>query len=240
MKEKKDLFEISCGIDIATSAQSGGYNVYHGINELSADRATVEKIDVIIDFSHHTMVSGILSFASENGIPAVIATTGHTDEEKELIEKTAESVAVFYSRNMSLGVNLLIDLVRRVSATLEGWDIEIIEKHHRHKLDAPSGTALMLAEAAEKGRGVGMDYTYDRASQRRERLDGEIGISSVRGGSIVGEHEVMFAGKDEVVTVSHNATSRDVFASGALKAAEFICGREKGFYNMSDVISSVI
>ena len=152
----------------------------------------------------------------------------------------ATRVPVFFSRNMSLGINLLMALCRRAAATLGAdFDVEIIEKHHNKKLDAPSGTALMLADAVSEAGGAEHPYVYERASERRARARGEIGISAVRGGTIVGEHEVLFCGKDEVITLAHSATSREVFATGAMRAAHFIVGRPAGFYNMDDVINTL-
>ena len=152
------------------------------------------------------------------------------------LREAAEKVAVFYSRNMSLGINLLLSLVRKAAATLEGFDIEIIEKHHHNKLDAPSGTALMLAEAAAETVPYDAEFVYERQSVRRKRAPEEIGIHAVRGGSIVGEHDVIFAGMDEVITISHSAASREVFAQGALRAAIFMKGKSAGTYNMENVI----
>ena len=155
-----------------------------------------------------------------------------------MMREAATKVPVFFSRNMSLGINLLISLCRRAAATLgEDFDIEIIEKHHNKKLDAPSGTALMIADAlAEEG---DHPYVYDRHAERRARARGEIGLHAVRGGTIVGEHEVMFCGKDEIVTLSHSAASREVFATGALRAARFLVGKGAGFYNMDDVVNEL-
>ena len=159
-------------------------------------------------------------------------------EEMEMMKKASEQVAVFFSRNMSLGINLLISLCRRAAATLgEDFDIEIIEKHHNQKLDAPSGTALMIADALCESKEH--PYVYDRHTVRKKRERGEIGLHAVRGGNIVGEHEVMFCGQNEIVTLSHSAASREVFATGALRAARFMQGKPAGFYNMDDVIGNL-
>ena len=223
-------FEIVAGVDIAPV--QADFPVYSGIAEVAPDLGA----DVIIDFSHHTALEGILKYCAVSGCAAVICTTGHTAEEKELMREAAEKVAVFYSRNMSLGINLLLSLVRKAAATLEGFDIEIIEKHHHNKLDAPSGTALMLAEAAAETVPYDAEFVYERQSVRRKRAPEEIGIHAVRGGSIVGEHDVIFAGMDEVITISHSAASREVFAQGALRAAIFMKGKSAGTYNMENVI----
>jgi 4-hydroxy-tetrahydrodipicolinate reductase len=168
----------------------------------------------------------------------VVCTTGHTEAELADMKAASAEVAVFFSRNMSLGINLLISLCRRAAATLgTDFDIEIIEKHHNKKLDAPSGTALMLADAISEGEA--RPYVYDRHAERRQRAKGEIGLHAVRGGTIVGEHEVLFCGKDEVISLSHSAASREVFATGALRAAHFMAGRCAGFYNMDDVIGDL-
>lgn len=227
---------ICAGIDVAVSAMGEtDFPVYGGIGEFPG------KADVIIDFSHHTSAPGLLSYAEKHQIPIVIATTGHTEEEVELIQKYSASIPVFYSRNMSLGVNLLCELVKKTASMLgEDFDVEIVEMHHNKKLDAPSGTAIMIAEAAEAGLSYQPEYVYDRHSVRKERNRQEIGIHSVRGGTIVGEHEVIFAGKDEVLKLSHSAYSREIFASGARKAALFLIGKKPGLYHMGDLVSQIV
>lgn len=223
--------EVISGVDIADGNST--FPVYHDIN------LTVEKPDVIIDFSHHTSLPSIMEYAVKHNIPAVIATTGHTEEESAIMKKSAEHIPVFFSRNMSLGVNLLIALCKKASEILgEDFDIEIIEKHHHNKLDAPSGTALMIADAISETRAES-EYIYDRHSVRKKRETKEIGIHAVRGGSIIGEHEVIFAGKDELITLSHSAASRELFATGALKAAEFIVGKSAGMYCMDDLLKDI-
>lgn len=223
-------FEIVAGVDIAPVQAE--FPVYCGIGEVSTELGA----DVIIDFSHHSALEGILAYCEASGSAAVICTTGHTEDEKAMMRVASEKMAVFYSRNMSLGINLLLSLVRKAAATLEGFDIEIIEKHHHNKLDAPSGTALMLAEAAAESVPYDAEFVYERQSVRRKRAPEEIGIHAVRGGSIVGEHDVIFAGMDEVITISHSAASREVFAQGALRAALFMKGKGAGMYNMENVI----
>ena len=222
---------IVAGVDVNPTAAMP-YPVFTSPEEFTG------KADVMIDFSHHSALEGLLAYATRTGTPLVVCTTGHTEEEMQMMKKASERVAVFFSRNMSLGINLLISLCRRAAATLgEDFDIEIIEKHHNQKLDAPSGTALLIADALceEKEH----PYVYDRHAVRKKRERGEIGLHAVRGGTIVGEHEVMFCGKDEIVTLSHSAASREVFATGALRAARFMQGKPAGFYNMDDVIESL-
>jgi 4-hydroxy-tetrahydrodipicolinate reductase len=224
---------IVAGVDINASSVGSicPFPVYDSIVEFP------DTADVIIDFSHHTALAPLCEYAVANNTALVVCTTGHNEEEHALMKKTAESIPVFFSRNMSIGINLIIEMSKRAAKTLGvDFDIEIIEKHHNKKLDAPSGTALMIAEelAAERG---GADFVYDRQSVRRERSTSEIGIHSVRGGTIVGEHDVIFAGNNEIVTLSHTATSREIFANGAVKAAEYIVGKPAGMYDMSNVIN---
>ncbi len=209
---------------------------YTGIAEVSPNLGA----DVIVDFSHHTAISGILDYARAAKCAVLICTTGHTEEELKMIDEAASYIPVFRSGNMSLGINLLMSLVRKAASVLKGFDIEIIEKHHNHKLDAPSGTALMLAKAASEGVDYDPNYVYERHSVRAERSKTEIGIHSVRGGTIVGDHDVIFAGKNEVVTLSHHAESREVFAVGAVYAALFIKGKPAGKYDMNDVIDDLL
>lgn len=201
-------------------------------------------IDVIIDYSHPTALPGLLSYCKMNNTPIVIATTGYSEEEIAAIKAAATQIPIFFTFNMSLGINLLAELSKIAARVLCGknFDIEIIEKHHNLKKDAPSGTAIMLAdavtEAAAESLGVPLKPTYDRHTTRRPRDRRELGIHSVRGGTIVGEHEVIFAGHDEVITLSHSAGSKEVFAAGSLSAAKFLAGKPKGLYNMSDLIAT--
>ena len=226
----RDDCVIAAGIDL--HAMDAAYPVY------TSPDAIAEKADVIVDCSHHTAVIPLLTYAKAHRLPVVICTTGHTEEETAAIREAAAVIPVLYSRNMSVGINLLLDLVKRAAAALgEDFDIEIVEAHHNKKLDAPSGTALMLADAAASVRAES-EYTYDRHSVRRERSSAEIGIHSVRGGTIVGEHEVIFAGPDEVIRISHSAYSRDVFATGAVRAALFAADAAPGLYSMSEMLSA--
>ncbi len=198
------------------------------------------EADVIIDFSHPSALASLLDYSKVNGIPAVIATTGLTDEQIEDIKEASKQVPLFFTFNMSLGINLLVDLARRAASVLyeSGFDIEIIEKHHNQKLDAPSGTAIMLANGINDQLDNSLNYEHDRHSRRAKRPRNEIGIHAVRGGTIVGEHEVIFAGRDEIITLSHSARSKEVFAVGAFNAARFIADLQPGLYSMSDLIAS--
>ena len=226
---------IVAGIDVNATHQSYDFPTFISTDDFSG------KCDVIVDFSHHTATEGLLNYAKANDLPIVIATTGHTPEETAAINDAAKYIPVFYSRNMSLGINLLIALATKVAASLgTSFDIEIIEKHHNQKLDAPSGTALMIADALKDVRSCETEYVYDRHTLHQKRKAEEIGIHAIRGGTIVGEHDVLFAGKDETITLSHSASSRNVFAEGAVRAAEFIVGKKAGMYNMNDVVNSVI
>lgn len=223
---------ILAGVDVNAEAMAGGeFPVYGNIEEFPGNA------DVIVDFSHHTATESLLSYARRTKTPLVIATTGHTEEELAEIHTAATEVAIFRSGNMSIGINLLMELCRTAAETLGvEFDVEIVERHHNRKLDAPSGTALMLADAVAETREES-EYVYDRHSVRRQRSQKEIGIHSVRGGSIVGEHEVLFAGENEMISLTHTATSREVFATGALRAAEYMKGKSAGLYNMSDLIA---
>lgn len=197
------------------------------------------KADVIIDFSNPALLDDILEYAVKYNTPCVICTTGFSADEIDKINKTSEKVAVFRSGNMSLGINLLIELSKEAAKLLGNeFDIEIIEKHHNQKLDAPSGTALMLADGISEVLEEEPQYVYDRHSYRKKRAKNEIGIHAVRGGTIVGEHEVIFAGHDEVVSLTHQAQSREVFAVGAVNAAIYLASQGAGMYNMSNLLSS--
>ena len=230
-----DDFKIVAGVDINASQLDSAcaFPVYQTISDFQG------KADVIIDFSHHSALPSLIEYAKSNGTPIVVSTTGHTDEEREMMLEASNTVGVFFSRNMSIGVNLLIDLCRRAAAALgEDFDIEIIEKHHHNKLDAPSGTALMIAEELKEERGGNAEFVYDRHNVFKKREPSEIGIHAVRGGSIVGEHDVIFAGANEIITLSHMASSRELFADGAIKAADFMIDKKSGFFSMSDLIAS--
>ncbi len=223
--------EIVAGVDLNTDSTCT-YPVYTSFSEIK------EAADVIIDFSHPSVLDNLLAFAKEKNLPVVLATTGFSASQTEQIKNAAKEIPLFFTFNMSLGINLLVALSKKAASVLDGnFDIEIVEKHHNQKIDAPSGTAIMLAEAINKTLDDKMIYEYDRHSKREKRQRNEIGIHSVRGGNIVGEHEVIFAGHDEVITLSHSATSKEVFAIGSLKAAIFMNGKKAGLYDMNNVIS---
>ncbi len=228
--ERNDI-KIVAGVDINTVCVTSDFPIYRSIGEFP------EKADVIVDFSHHTALPALLEYATGTNTPIVVCTTGHTEEELALMRQAAKSVAVFFSGNMSIGINLMLALCKKASETLGGaFDVEVIEKHHNQKLDAPSGTAIMIADAISSTREES-EYVYDRHSVRRKRDPKEIGIHSLRGGTIVGEHEVIFAGNNEMISIKHTAMSREIFAAGAVRAAAFLCKRSAGMYDMSDVIN---
>ena len=198
-----------------------------------------EKPDVIIDFSHPSALPDLLSYCTINNVPLVAATTGYTADEIAKIKKTAEQIPIFFTFNMSLGINLLVELGKRAVNVLGGqYDIEIVEKHHNQKKDAPSGTAIMIAEALNGELDNKMKYVYDRHNVRKAREANEIGMHAIRGGTIVGEHDIIFAGHDEVITLSHSAGSKEVFANGSINAAIFLSGKESGLYDMSDLLQN--
>lgn len=194
--------------------------------------------DVIIDFSHPDLLDSLLKYAINEKVPIVICTTGLSCEQIEKINRASKIIPIFYSGNMSLGINLLIALAKKAATVLGNeFDVEIIEKHHNQKIDAPSGTALMLADAISNSLNPCPKYVYDRHIKREKRSNNEIGIHSVRGGTIVGEHEIIFAGHNETIKLSHSAQSKEVFAAGALNAALFLANKEPGLYNMSDLLN---
>ena len=221
--------KIIAGIDKAEALCE--YPIYRNFADIK------DKPDVIVDFSNVALLDPILEYAINNSVPAVIATTGYNDEQIAKIKKAAEKIPVFFTFNMSLGVNLLCMLAKKAASVLgDAFDIEIIEKHHNQKLDAPSGTAIMLANAINEEFNDSKHYEYDRHSKRCKRLKSEIGIHSIRGGTIVGEHDVIVAGHAEVITRSHSAGSKEVVAAGAVKAAKFIYNKQSGLYDMNDVV----
>lgn len=221
---------ICAGVDLSSDSTLP-FPIYTKTSEVK------ETPDVIVDFSNHALLTDILSYAVEKKIPAVICTTGHTVDELAAMEEAARMIPIFYSRNMSLGINLLTELAKKAAEVLGiGYNIEIVEAHHNKKLDAPSGTALMIADAIKDAALPDAQYVYDRHNVRRTREGREIGIHSVRAGSIVGEHSVIFGGDEEIITLSHSALSRSVFASGALRAARFITDKPCGIYDMGDIV----
>lgn len=227
--ENDSFINIAAGYDINNSGCD--FPVYDNLDNVAED------IDCIIDFSHFSLTDGILDFAKAKKIPAVICTTGLSKEQISKINFYSKEIPIFFSANMSIGVNLIIDLVQKASKVLESnFDIEIIEKHHNQKLDAPSGTALAIADAISDTVSYNPKYTFDRHAVRQKRDKSEIGIHAVRGGNIVGEHSVIFAGCDEVIELKHSATSKEVFAVGAVRAAIFMKDKPAGLYNMSDLV----
>ena len=222
---------IVAGIDVREGTDLG-YPVFP-----SLDQCSVEA-DVIVDFASPKAVDGLLAYSCKKQVPVVLCTTGLSGEQLAAVEKASQVTAILRSANMSLGVNLLLKLVSDAARVLagSGFDMEIVEKHHNQKVDAPSGTALALADSMNQAMDGQYAYTCDRSTRREKRNPKEIGISSVRGGSIVGEHDVIFAGRDEVLTLSHTAYSKAIFAKGALEAAKFLAGKAPGMYSMTDVV----
>lgn len=227
--EDYDDIKIINGVDVYCDP-SLDFKVYGSFKDVQI------RPDVIIDFSSPAVLNDMLFYAVTNNVPIVICTTGYDEQQVQSINNISNHIPVFYSGNMSLGINVLIDLVKKAASVFgKSFDVEIIEKHHNQKVDAPSGTALMIADAIESERDES-ELVYDRHEVRKKRDKKEIGMHSVRGGTIVGEHEVIFAGHDEVVSVKHQAQSKDVFANGAINAARFIAGREPRMYQMSDLL----
>lgn len=228
-KSQNDI-KVVAGVDKYNNGQ--GFPIFNSFADINVEA------DVIIDFSNPVLLDSILSYALKNKVAVVIATTGYNNEQIEKIKTAAKKIPVFFTFNMSIGVNLICSLAKKAATILgDGFDIEIIEKHHNQKIDAPSGTAIMLANAVNEvfeGKKV---YEYDRHSKRQKRSNSEIGIHSIRGGTIVGEHDVVFAGHDEVITISHAAHSKEVFAVGAVKAAKFISDKPAGLYDMNSIMS---
>lgn len=229
VKKRKDC-EIVAGIDIVDDSTLG-FPVFSNYDEVNI------KADAIIDFSNVSALPSLLDYATKTNTAIVLATTGLSDEQISHVEATAKNIPVFFSYNMSIGVSLLCELSKVAAKVLStGYDVEIVEAHHNQKLDAPSGTAIMLGNAIKEEMPDAY-YEYDRHSKREKRHTNEIGIHSIRGGTIVGEHQVIFAGTDEIVTLSHSARSRAIFANGAVNAAVFLQGKENGIYNMSNLVN---
>ena len=225
--------DCNCFVGVDSFADNSNVNMV--VSDFSK---LTEKPDVIIDFSSIEGTKQVVEYCFKNKVPCVICTTGLNDELNKSIEELSKITPVFSSANMSLGINLLIELSKIATKVLgDGYDIELIEKHHRRKLDAPSGTALMIANEINKSQNDKYNYIYNRQPVRQARNSNELGIHAVRGGTIVGEHEVIFAGQDEIISLSHSASSRDVFANGAINAAIFIANKEPNLYNMKDLIN---
>ncbi|MDR1565648.1 MAG: 4-hydroxy-tetrahydrodipicolinate reductase [Oscillospiraceae bacterium] len=230
IREREDCIVVA-GLDLVKEPNSP-FPVFAKPEEISIEA------DVIVDFSHISVLEPLLAYAKAKGIPTVLATTGYSDSQVKGIHQAAEHIPVFYTRNMSLGINLMASLAQKAAAVLGGsFDIEIVERHHNQKIDAPSGTALLLADAINEELDHRYKYEFDRHSQRKKRDKNEIGLHAIRGGTIVGEHDVIFAGHDEVMTLSHAAYSKEVFAAGAVNAAVFMAGKsEARLYDMADLV----
>lgn len=228
VNQRKDC-EIVAGIDIVDDSNIG-FPIFQNYNEVEV------KADVIIDFSNPALLTSMLEYALKTNTAVVLATTGLSDSQIKEVEDASKVIPVFFSYNMSLGVSLLCELSKTAAKILgNDFDVEIIEAHHNQKIDAPSGTAIMLANAVKEEMPDAY-FEYDRHSKREKRHTNEIGIHSIRGGTIVGEHQVIFAGNDEIVTLSHSARSKAIFSQGAVNAAVFLSGKESGIYNMSDLV----
>ena len=229
----RENMKIVAGFDL-NAVKNANFPVFSDPFECTVD------CDVIIDFSNASSTEHLLAYCEKHDTPIVICTTGHSPEQLQNIRTASSKFPVFRSGNMSVGINLMMDLLKRSAAVLgDGFDVEVIEKHHNQKVDAPSGTAIMLADAVSSALPYVANYVYDRHERREKRPAQEIGISSIRGGTIVGEHSVLFCGRDEIIEIKHTALSREVFAVGAVDAAAFmaVC-KQPGMYDMSDVIAS--
>lgn len=228
--EAREDCEVVAGVDIVND-QTAKFPMFSSFKDVNVDA------DVVIDFSHPSTLDGLLDYCISSNTAVVVSTTGYSDEQIDKIHKAAEKIPVLFSFNMSLGINLLVELAKKATAVLgEQYDIEIIEKHHNQKIDAPSGTAIMIEKAINETMDNTLIPVFDRHSQRKKREKNEIGMHAIRGGTIVGEHEVIFAGRDEVISLSHSAASKDVFAVGSLKAALFLKGKAPKLYTMGDVV----
>ena len=225
-------FEVVAGMD---RSNDHGYDfpVFEDINEFDGEA------DALIDFSNPSTLPKLLKYCTEKNVPLVLASTGFSDEEVERVKEASEKVAILYSGNMSLGINVLLSLVKKAASALEGFDIEVIEKHHNKKVDSPSGTAYMIASAINDELNGEKDFVYGRYGNDTKRKSNEIGIHAIRGGSIVGEHSIIFAGVDEIVELKHTAMSKKIFAVGSINAAKFIAGKEPNLYSMDDLFKEV-
>ena len=226
----RDDCEIVAGVDKYNDNKCD-FPVYAHISDVTED------VDVVIDFSNPALLDDLLNYGNSKNIALVIATTGFDDCQKKKIEEASKKSPIFFTYNLSMGINLLANLAKKAVNVLgDDFDVEIVEQHHNQKIDAPSGTALMLADAIAEEFDKPMKYEYDRHSKREKRTKDEIGIHSVRGGTIVGEHEIIFAGRDEIITLSHSARSKEIFAVGAVNAAVYVAGKPAGLYDMSELI----
>ena len=228
--QERDDCKVVAGIDIYTE-QYADFPIVDAPDKLPV------KADVIIDFSNPASLNALLDYCLSTGTPVVLASTGYNDEQINQIKNAAQQIPVFFTFNMSLGINLLVQLAKKAASVLgDQFDIEIVEKHHNQKLDAPSGTAIMIANAINETLDNSKHYVYDRHSRRQKREKSEIGMHAIRGGTIVGEHDIIFAGHDEVITLSHSAASKTVFAEGSINAAVFLKDQSAGLYNMSALV----
>ena len=228
--QERDNCKVIAGIDVYTKQ-------YADFPIVEKPSLLPEKPDVIIDFSNPASLDGLLGYCLSTGTPLVIASTGYSDEQIQQIKNAAEQIPVFFTFNMSIGINLLVNLAKKAAEVLgDRFDIEIVEKHHNQKIDAPSGTAIMLANAINETLDNSKHYVYDRHSRRQKREKSEIGMHAIRGGTIVGEHDVIFAGNDEVITLSHSAASKTVFAEGSVNAAIFLKDKPAGLYDMQMLV----
>lgn len=231
---KKELdMKIVAGIDINPQKENNNFPVFNKIDHC------IEKADVIIDFSNPACLDSLLDYSMENQNALVIATTGLSPESIDKIKAASKKIPIFHSANMSLGINILISLAKQAATVLkDSFDIEIIEKHHKMKIDSPSGTAYMIGNKINEELDNSMKFVFGRHSKNNQRENNEIGIHAIRGGTIVGEHTVIFAGSDEIIEIKHSASSKIIFAKGAIKAAKYIITKDKGFYSMEDLVNS--
>lgn len=230
VKEDKDTM-MAAGIDLVDNKENS-YPVFTNIWDCNVEA------DAVIDFASAKAVDTLLAYCVKKKLPVILCTTGLSEDQLWKISEASKEIAVLKSANMSLGVNMLLKILQSAAKILApaGFDMEIVEKHHKHKVDAPSGTALAMAESMNAALGNTYTYNFDRSRERKAREENEIGVVAVRGGTIVGEHDVIFAGTDEVVTFSHTAYSKAIFAKGAVQAAKFLAGKPAGLYGMGDVI----
>lgn len=225
-------FEIVAGM-AKEDPSKYDFPVFEDINDFKGEA------DVIIDFSSPATLPKLLKYGLEKNTPLVCATTGYSQGDEEALKEASKKIPILYSRNMSLGINVLLSLVKKASSALEGFDIEIIEKHHNQKVDSPSGTALMIADAIDDGEDNSRDFVYGREGLDTKRKPKEVGIHAVRGGTIVGEHSVLFAGVDELLEIKHSAMSKKIFAVGAINAAKFLVNKDTGLYSMDDLFENI-
>ncbi|QZY56269.1 4-hydroxy-tetrahydrodipicolinate reductase [Crassaminicella profunda] len=229
ISQEKDM-EIIAGIDMNHERYENSFPVYEKAEFCK------EKADVLIDFSHHSALADVLAYSVKTKTPLVVATTGLSGEDLKSLMESSNNIPIFQTGNMSLGVNVLTNLAKSAATGLRDFDIEIIEKHHNQKVDAPSGTAYLIANGINESFNNEKEFIYGRYGRSEKRKDTEIGIHAIRGGNIVGEHTVIFAGPDEIIEIKHTALSKDIFGLGAIKAARFLNAQKNGFYNMNDLL----